>query len=271
MTSKQMGTPFLGIPSFPEPQQHKSRQQQQQPQQEQQQQQPQQPHQLQQQREEAAMAVPKTSSKDKQGPPSSFVEDSRNRLHNGVSAAGSFHRKASRQDPREDSPKCHIEAPRPRTLQTEDCGFPSLQPPPNPRSSSADEAAAQSLPVQNMESCFLPVQDERTLTLNKRCNSSSSSSSSRWVHDDCRTPYQQEIPLGSWPSPEKAPVPHLPINDNLFSQQRREAIQYTTNQASCGNTRTLESGFSLSHPHEREAVVMRTPIPAAAMPAYFPL
>ncbi|CDJ27567.1 uncharacterized protein EMH_0032930 [Eimeria mitis] len=222
------------------------------------------PRQLQQQREATTAPAPKSSSKESEGRPLSVDADTENSLPNKISAAGSSRHSASAEEKRENSTNCHSETLRQRKLPTEDYKFPSLQPPPNPRDFSPDEASLEGLP----EARFKPRQDAR-------CSNSSSSSSSNssitWIPDDCRTPIQQEIPLGSWPSPEKAPFVPSPIAEDLVCLQRREGIQFTSNQRSCSNRRMFEIGFPLSNSHEKEAVVLRTPIPAAATPAYFPI
>ncbi|CDJ26802.1 hypothetical protein, conserved [Eimeria acervulina] len=155
LASKQTAAPFLSLPPFKEPQRHNHRQQQQQ-----QQQQPQQPQQLQ-QREEAVMAGRKSGSKDRQALPSSVDADSNQTVPqaDNILTAAASRRSNGGQDTRENSPNCNTEAHLQRKLvhAEEACGFPSLQPPPNPHAFAPDKADAEAVPLHSTEARFIPV------------------------------------------------------------------------------------------------------------------
>lgn len=89
------------------------------------------------------MAGRKSGSKDRQALPSSVDADSNQTVPqaDNILTAAASRRSNGGQDTRENSPNCNTEAHLQRKLvhAEEACGFPSLQPPPNPHAFAPGE------------------------------------------------------------------------------------------------------------------------------------
>ncbi|CDJ65307.1 hypothetical protein, conserved [Eimeria necatrix] len=167
-----------------------------------------------------------------------------------------------------EAPTCQAHALQSAALHEEEMGFPSLHPPPHAKPTYSGGAASESVLLHKIEYKTTPEQDECILDIDRHCSDAR-------LQEDCVTPLQQEIPLGSWPYPISAVRP-APSSAQLAWQQRNIAEGQVTGPVTHDCTGTSKVSLSLPNPSDSDAVLLKNgfsciPIPVAAMPAFFPV
>lgn len=143
--------------------------------------------------------------------------------------------------------------------------FPSLEPPPQPHSAFPGTSFPKTAPVRATRERDLHSSNESAKLKLQYTNP--------WQYEDCATPFHQEIPLGAWPSPGDAASPP-PTRDEAHYCQQGSNYESAWEVGALYSTDATISRSSLTDGCGAEALQQShscgVPIPAAAMPAFFP-